>query len=472
MKLYNTLTKKIETIKPLNPPEVKIYICGPTVYDYAHLGHARTYINSDVLVRALKFFDYQPKVVMNITDVGHLTDDADQGEDKMEKKARQEKKDIWKVAQHYTDDFWQMAKSLNIQKPDVVCRATDYVPQMIKLVKALEEKGYTYKTSDGIYFDTSKLDDYGKLANVDLKQLKEGARVDKNTEKKNPTDFALWKFSKESEKRQMEWQSPWAKKSFPGWHIECSAMSMAQLGEQLDIHTGGVDHINVHHTNEIAQSEAVTGKKPFSKYWFHSEWLLIEGEKMSKSKKNFYCLQDVVDRGFSPLAVRYLFLQSHYRSSANFTWKGVESAQKAYDKLKEYMKSLNRSRRSLSQERMGRVSEYSARFDQYLADDLKLPQVIALVWEVVKSSLPNQDKRDLLLDWDQVLGLSLGQAMAKEPEVVPGKIKDLAQKRQELREQKKWQEADKVREEIENLGYVVEDTSQGFKIRKEAEFKK
>jgi cysteinyl-tRNA synthetase len=467
MKIYNTLSRQMEQFEPINPPHVGIYICGPTVYDYTHVGHLRTYINSDLLIRVLKYLDYQPQAVMNITDVGHLTGDRDMGEDKLEKKAQAEEKDIYEIAKFYTDYFFKSIEMVNIQRPDVVCKASEHIQEMIKLVQTLEEKGFTYKTSDGIYFDTSKFPEYTQLSGIKLDELKEGARVEKNPEKKNPTDFALWKFAKAEDKRQMEWSSPWAKHSFPGWHIECSAMSMKYLGDQFDIHTGGIDHINIHHTNEIAQAEAATGKKPFVKYWFHSNHLLVDGQKMSKSLKNFYTLDDVAKKGFKPLALRYLFLQSHYRTQANFTWQALKAAQAAYDKLLEYMASLEKSRSALSVERRTRVDEYNQEFRNLVSDDLKLPQALGLVWQAIKSNIPNTDKRDLILEWDQVLGLNLAKkTIVEKPIKAPKEVQDLIAKREQLRSAAKWQEADQVRLEIEKLGFQLEDQPLGTKVKK------
>ena len=409
MKLYNTLSRKIEEFKPLEKGKVGIYICGPTVYDYAHIGHAIAYVNADVLIRVLKWLDYEVKSVMNITDVGHLTDDADDGEDKMEKKAKAEEKTAEEIAEFYTKDFWQMTKMMNIEKPDVVCRATEYIKEMIELIKRLEEKGMAYKISDGMYFDTSKLKDYGKLARLDIEGLKEGARVEKNTAKKNITDFALWKFSKKEEKRQMEWDSPWGV-GFPGWHIECSAMSMKHLGESFDIHTGGIEHIPVHHTNEIAQSEGATGKQ-FVKYWFHSNHLMVEDEKMSKSLKNFLRVEDIKKKGFDPLSLRYLFLSGHYRTKMNFTWKGLAAAEEGYKKLKSMVSEWGgiKNRTSLSEEKLQKLQGLSLKFKQTVENDLAMPQALAVVWEMVKSNIPEQDKWELIQDWDRVLGLNLTQ---------------------------------------------------------------
>lgn len=455
MKLYNTLSRTVEEFKPLNPPKVGIYICGPTVYDYSHLGHSRTYVNSDVLVRALKWLDFEPYIVMNITDVGHLTSQADSGEDKMEKKARLENKPILEIAKFYTDDFWQMRQQLNILKPDQVTPATRYIPEMIALVKKLETKGYTYQTSDGIYFDTGKLKDYGRLAKLGLPGMKAGWRVDKNPEKKHPADFALWKLAAPGEKRQLEWDSPWGRHSFPGWHIECSAMSMKYLGATLDIHTGGVDHIPIHHTNEIAQSEAATGK-PFVRYWFHSNFLDINGEKMSKSLKNIIRLADLVKKGYDPLVLRYLFLTGHYRTKMNFTWAALAAAAVAFTKLKSMAADWQgkKERTQLSAEKLNRLQGFSLKFRQAVEQDLNLPQALAVVWEMAKSNLPEIDKWELINDWDSVLGLGLG-TVTKES--VPDEIQKLIKQREELRKNKNWAEADKLRKRIIDKGYRIED---------------
>jgi cysteinyl-tRNA synthetase len=455
MKLYNTLSRKIEAFEPLKPPRVGIYICGPTVYDYAHLGHSRTYVNSDILVRTLKWLDFEPYVVMNITDVGHLTSDSDTGEDKLEKQAKKEAKPILAIARFYTDDFWRMRHALNIWDPDKVTPATQYIPEMIELVKKLEAKGFTYKTADGIYFDTSKLSDYGKLARLDLAGMKAGWRVDKNPHKKHPADFALWKFAVPEEKRQLEWDSPWGQHSFPGWHIECSAMSMKYLGESFDIHTGGVDHIPIHHTNEIAQSEAATGK-PFVRYWFHSNFLEINGEKMSKSLGNFIRLEDVVKKGYDPVALRYLFLTAHYRTKMNFTWDALTAAAEAYARLKAMIAGWQavKERTTLSPEKLQKVQDFSRQFRAAVETDLNLPQALAVVWEMAKSNIPHQDKWELISDWDQILGLGL---RAVKPPAMTAEIKQLLWRREELRRRRQWAKADKLRQVLIDKGYKIED---------------
>jgi len=461
MKLYNTLTRKKQEFKPLNANQVKIYLCGPTVYWYPHIGNLRTYVNNDILIRALNYLGFKTKVVMNITDVGHLTGDRDIGEDKMEKAAREKKLDIWQLAKKYTDYFWQASAKLNIKKPDIVCKATDYIPSMISLVKKLEEKGYTYKTDDGVYFDTSKVKDYGSWFHLNLKGLQDGARVEKNSQKKNPADFALWKFAKPGEKRQMEWISPWGPHSFPGWHIECSAMAMHHLGNTLDIHAGGIEHIPVHHTNEIAQSQAVTGKQ-FVRYWFHSSHLLVDNQKMSKSLKNIYTLDQLEEKHFDPLDLRYFYLTAHYKSKLNFTWKALTGAQVSLNKLRETITGLSNQAKTGSDKQLKK--DWQKQFLQAINDDLNMPQALSLVWQLIKSSLlASQDKLDLLQSWDQVFGLDLFKKTEKTK--IPEKIKKLVKLRQKLRQEKKWQKADQLRQKIEDKGFIIEDSNRGIKIK-------
>src|SRR3989344_403674 len=472
LKIYNTLSHKIEDFKPIKPPEVGYYSCGPTVYDYAHIGHARTFVFADILQRVLEFDGIRVKRVMNITDVGHLTSDADSGEDKMEKGAARENKTVWEIAEFYTEDFFQMLSKLNIKKPEIITKATDYVSAMIDLVKKLEKNGFTYKLPDGIYFDTSKLSDYGKLTGQSFgelqKTLRAGIRVEMVEGKKNPTDFALWKFTPEGVKRQMEWDSPWGK-GFPGWHIECSAMSMEKLGETFDIHSGGVDHIPIHHTNEIAQSEAATGKK-FVNYWIHGEHLLVDGKKMSKSLGNFYRVEDIEKKGFSALALRYLFLSASYRIQMNFTWKSLAGAQRAYDSIKYQVSSIKYKKDSqrtvLSSDKLKTIDELRAKFTEAINDDLNMPAAVSVVWETLKSNIPSADKYDLVMLFDEVLGLELGKLKVQSEKLkVPEEILQLAKKREQLRKEKKFKEADEVRKELEQRGYIVEDTSEASIIK-------
>lgn len=486
LKLYNTLTRKLDNFKPLDPSLVTYYSCGPTVYDFAHIGHARTYIFADILQRVLELDGFKVKRVMNITDVGHLTSDADSGEDKLEKASKKENKSAWDIARFYTDDFMQMLQKLNIIKPQIICKATDHISSMIRIIELLEKKAFTYRIDDGIYFDTSKLPHYGILTGQTFdklqKTLKAGARVEMVTGKKHPTDFALWKFSYPngrsfdlaqddvSKKRQMEWDSPWGK-GFPGWHIECSAMSMEYLGDTIDIHTGGVDHIPIHHTNEIAQSEAATGK-PFVRYWLHADHLLVERQKMSKSLGNFYRVADLTQKGYVPLALRYLFLTAHYRTQLNFTWKALDGAQKALNSLIEQISNIQQ--RSSTGQTTNNFALYKKKFSDAVNNDLNMPQALAVVWEAVKSRLSGQEKYVLITLFDKVLGLNLResginhayrQAGNKEL-IIPEEITKLVEERELIRKEKKWEESDKVRQVLEKQGYQVEDTPDGPKVKK------
>lgn len=485
LKLYNTLTGKIEEFRPLNPPNVGYYSCGPTVYDFAHIGHARTYIFADILQRVLEFNGYRVKRVMNITDVGHLTSDRDTGEDKMEKGAAREQKTVWQIAEFYTQDFFDMLGKLNIKKPQIICRATDHIKEMIELIETLKKKGFTYIISDGVYFDTAKFTTYGKLTGQTFSRLqanlKAGIRVEVVTGKKHPTDFALWKFSYPqgrpfdpvqddvARQRQMEWDSPWGK-GFPGWHIECSAMSMKFLGKTIDIHTGGIDHIPIHHSNEIAQSQAATGKT-FVKYWLHAAHLLIEGQKMSKSLDNFYRILDLENKGFHPLALRYLFLTANYRLQMNFTWKSLGGAQNAFNALRGQISGIRnqmsgKERISLSEEKQQKVNWYRNEFTAAVNNDLGTAAGLAVVWQVVKSNIGPADKYDLLLLFDEVLGLGINQITEDKQQItIPEDIRELIAEREELRKERKWEEADRMRKKIEEKGYLVQDAPSGPKVK-------
>ena len=444
-----------------------MYSCGPTVSDFPHIGNLRAYVFVDILRRTLEFNGYKVNHVMNITDVGHLTSQADTGEDKMEAASKREKKDAWQIAKFYEKEFLRALEKLNILKPQIICRATEHIKEMIDLVKKLEEKGFAYRISDGIYFDTSKLSDYGKLANMPRSKILAGARIEVVSGKRHPTDFALWKFSpKEGLKRQMEWDSPWGV-GFPGWHIECSAMGMKYLNEHFDIHTGGVDHVLIHHTNEIAQNEAVTGHQVVN-YWIHNEFLLVERQKMSKSLRNFYNIHDIEEKGFNALSLRYLFLTCHYRSKMNFTWKGLEAAQNAYNKLVGIIKDWQHGEREVvSPEDVKKIDDFRKKFQEKINDDLNIPEALAIVWEVAKSNIPDPDKLDLILDFDQVLGLDL-ERVSRESRAsrVPQEITELVEKREELRKQGRWDEADKIRKEIEKSGFTIKDTPKGPKVKK------
>ena len=464
LKLYNSLSRKIENFKPIHPLQVGMYTCGPTVYSFAHIGNFRTYVSADLLFRVLKYNGYDVTYVINLTDVGHLTGDnlgdADLGEDRMEKAAQKEGKTAWEVAQFYGDVFIEDFHKLNLQDPLTFAKATDHIKEQIALVQRLEESGYTYEISDGIYFDTSLFPTYGELSNLD--EIKAGARVEINPEKRNSRDFALWKFSPPEStgiKRQMEWKSPWGK-GFPGWHIECSAMSMKYLGETFDVHTGGMDLRETHHPNEIAQAEAATGKK-FVNYWVHGAFILVNGEKMSKSKNNLYTIYDLEKEGYEPLSLRYLYLQAHYRQEMNFTFQALDAATNALKKLRQEVAEMG--------EPEGSVKEFEKRFFDAINDDLNMPQALAIMWELVKSDEPASAKANSIFKMDEVLGLNLQEEsmhIRNEEGIVPEHIKQLLDEREALRAQKQFTDADRMRIKIEKLGYIIEDNQKGTKIRK------
>lgn len=458
LRLYNTLTRQKEDFLPLQTKRVRMYACGPTVYHYAHIGNLRTYIFEDTLKRALLANGYRVKHIMNITDVGHLTDDADAGEDKMEKGARREGKTAWEIADFYTDAFKKDITALNILPPDKFPKATDHIKEQITLVKTLVKKGFTYEISDGIYFDTTKLDDYGKLALLDKQSLKAGARVAVGN-KKNPHDFALWKFTPAGQSRQMEWNA-FGKSGFPGWHVECSAMSIAYLGKQFDIHCGGIDHIPVHHTNEIAQSEAATGKKPWVKYWLHGEFLVLDAAKMAKSGENFITLQTLKEKDISPLAYRYFVLQTHYRKPLTFSWDALSAAQAGLEHLYDAVRALGDEK-----PRIG-CAEFEKEFMDAIHDDLNTPQALAVLWKLLKSNYPAHAKQASLLRFESTLGLGLDAVPAKAALAIPDDVKELLKQREEARKNNNWNDSDRLRDEIRAKGFIAEDTPRGQTLRK------
>jgi cysteinyl-tRNA synthetase len=461
LKLYNSLERKKSEFSPIQPGKVGLYTCGPTVYNFAHIGNLRTYIFEDILKRVLRYNDFQVKHVMNITDVGHLTGDRDMGEDKMEKGARREGRTAWEIAEFYTRAFESDIALLNIIEPDIWVKATDTISDQIELIKILEAKGYTYRTGDGIYFDTARFKDYTRLSHQNIESLREGARVEKNPEKRNATDFALWKFSPEGARRQMEWDSPWGT-GFPGWHIECSAMSMKYLGEQLDIHCGGTDHIDVHHTNEIAQSEAATGRKFFN-CWMHGAFLIIAGgKKMAKSDENFLTLQNAfVKKGISPLVYRFAAFQTHYRKPMEYSEESIQAARNGLQHLRNQVRQA--AQKSTGQK--GAVQEeFKTRFLEAINDDLNMPRAMAVVQDMLKSSMGDADKHATILDYDRVLGLSLDQV--DKLEKLPQEIKNLVAERQTARDVKDWAASDRLRDTIQDLGYLVQDTKGGMQVIK------
>lgn len=455
---YNTLTKKKEIFKAQEEHKVRMYSCGPTVYKDATIGNMRTNIFQDVLRRVLKYNGYELTHAMNITDVGHLVSDADEGEDKMVKSAKEMKLSPQEIAEHYTKLFFNDLNLLNIETPEIVCKATDHIKEMIEYVKRLIERGYAYETSTAVYFDVSKLDKYGILSGIKLDDQKAGARVEVDSEKKNPYDFALW--IKAPENHLMKWDSPWGK-SYPGWHIECSAMGQKYLGETFDIHTGGIDLIPTHHENEIAQSKGAYGKIP-AKYWMHGEYLLINGGKMSKSLGNVYLLKDIIDRGYDPLAYRLFTYSSSYRIKINFTWEAIDSNMKALIKLREgYQKHLNGAD-ELSDEEISNLEE---RFHKAINDDLNMPLAMSIVWDVVRNPIKSKKIAKLLDKFDTVLALDLARTPEKEEKNIPEEIIALAEQRRKARENKDWAESDRIRDEIKARGFNIKDTKDGYELK-------
>ena len=451
---YNTLTRKKEKFEPIEDNMVKIYTCGPTVYKDATIGNMRTFIFMDNLRRVLKYNGYNLKHVMNLTDVGHLVSDGDEGEDKMVKSAKEEGKTPEEIAKYYTKLFFKDLELLNIDMPEIICKATDYINDMLEFVKKLMANGYAYETSTAIYFDVSKLDEYGILSGIDVRKQKAGARVDVDEEKKNPYDFALW--IKAPENHIMKWDSPWGP-SYPGWHIECSTMSQKHLGEQFDIHTGGVDLIPTHHENEIAQSKGCTGKIP-ARFWMHGEFLLINGGKMSKSLGNVYLLKDIIEKGYEPLVYKYFCYTSHYRNKLNFTWDAIEASNKSLMKLRE---SYRRHLEGNEDVEDDVILDYKNRFLKAINDDLNMPLAMGIVWEVAKNEKKSKKFAELLLDFDRVLGLKIDKK-----DDIPEEVLKLVEERNVARKEKNWQKSDELRDKIQEYGYRIEDSKEGTKIEK------
>ena len=456
IKFYNTLTKTKDEFKPLEGNTVRIYTCGPTVYKDASIGNMKSFIFMDTLRRMLKYNGYELKHAMNITDVGHLVSDGDEGEDKMVKAAREEKKEPLEIAAYYTKKFLEDFDRLNIDRPEIICKATDHIQDMMNYVQKLLDNGYAYETSTAIYFDVSKLDKYGILSGIDLRNQKAGARVEIDEEKRNPYDFALW--IKAPKNHIMKWESPWGL-SYPGWHIECSAMGQKYLGEQFDIHTGGIDLIPTHHENEIAQSKGACGKIP-AKYWIHGEYLLINGGKMSKSLNNVYLLKDITQKGYDPLTYRLFTYSSSYRTKLNFTWEGIEASQKALEKLRAgYQKHLEGNEDILDEE----ISKYEENFHKAINDDLNMPLAMSVVWDVVKNPKKSKKLAKLLDKFDTVLALSLDKK-SENQEKIPEEVLKLAEERLKARQEKNWAESDRLRNEILALGYSIKDSKEGYEL--------
>ncbi len=460
LKLFNTLGREVQEFRPIGKI-VGIYTCGPTVYNFAHIGNLRSYLFEDVLKRTLLYNNFKVKHVMNITDVGHLTSDADEGEDKMLKGAKREGKTVWEIAEFYTKSFMSDIEKLNIIKADVVCKATDHIKEMIELVKKLEKNGYTYNAGGNVYFDVSKFKDYGKMARLNLEELKSGARVDVDINKRNPQDFVLWFTKSKFADQEMKWDSPFGT-GYPGWHIECSAMSMKYLGEQFDIHCGGIDHVPVHHTNEIAQSEAATGKK-WVNYWVHNEFLNIVGAKMAKSGENFITLQVLIDKGYDPLDYRYLCIGAHYRTQLQFTYESLDNAKNSLKKLREKIIEIKESKEKADPKK---IEEYKEQFKGLINEDLDTTKALAFLWAVLRSDeLNNKEKYELALDFDKVLGLNLDKVVGNI-EKLPAEIEKLVAERDSARKAKDWKKSDELRNYLVTSGYAVLDTPEGTKLRK------
>ncbi len=458
----NTLTKQKEKFKPIRKDEVRIYSCGPTVYKDATIGNMRTNIFQDVLRRVLRYNGYKIKHAMNITDVGHLVSDGDEGEDKMIKSAREENKTPLEIAEHYTQLFFNDLKDLNIETPEIVCKATDHIPEMLEYVEFLVKKSYAYETSTAIYFDISKLDKYPILSNLNLNDQKAGARVEVDEEKRNPYDFALW--IKAPKNHLMKWNSPWGP-SYPGWHIECSAMSLKYLGEQFDIHTGGIDLIPTHHENEIAQSKGRTGKIP-ANYWLHGEYLLINGGKMSKSLKNVYLLKDIKDKGYDPLVYKLFCYSCHYRNKLNFTWEGIDSAAKSLERLRNAYQIHLHGNDELGDVDIRKLSDIEENFHKAINDDMNMPLAMSYVWETAKFEKKNPNVAKLLMKFDTVLGLKIDVMQESNNGEIPEEILGLLEKRKVARDQKDWKKSDEIRDLLKEKGYMVKDTKNGQELDK------
>lgn len=453
MKIYNTATRSKEELKTIVEGKAGLYCCGPTVYSSPHIGNMYAYVCWDVLVRTLEFLGYDVHQVINVTDVGHLVADSDDGEDKMEKGSKKEGLTAWDLAKKYENEFVENLDKLNIKRPWKMPRATDHIPEQIELIKLIEKNGFTYQISDGIYFDTGKFSGYGDFAHLDMEKLKAGASLETNPEKKSQSDFALWKFSpKDGTKRQMEWESPWGK-GFPGWHIECTAMSTKYLENPFDIHTGGEDHIAIHHTNEIAQAFGAWGKQT-ANYWMHNAFITFKGAKISKSSGGLYAVMDLEKMGYDALDYRYMVLGSHYRKGMEFSEENLKAAKTARLKLNE-----------LAQGQVGTIDEgWLDKFREKISDDLAMPEALATIWIMWKSQMKIENKIATLLEMDKVLGLNLGKKVAEE--IIPQEIKDLAQKRAEAKTNKDWVKADELRDLIKEKGYTLEDGKEGVKINK------
>jgi cysteinyl-tRNA synthetase len=467
LKLYNTLGRELQEFRPIEAGKAGFYGCGPTVYNYAHIGNLRAFVFQDVLARALGWLGYEVTHVMNVTDVGHLQGDNDYGEDRMVKSAREKGKTIWEIAEFYTAAFLSDMDGLNIRRPKVLCKATDHVPEMIALIERIQARGFAYQAGGNLYFDVSKLPDYGKLALLKLDDQRAGARTGVDGNKRNPADFALWFTKSKFEGQAMLWDSPWGR-GYPGWHIECSAMSMKYLGEQFDIHSGGIDHIPVHHTNEIAQSEAATGKK-WVNYWLHNEFLLLSGAKMAKSSGNFITLSSLIDEGFHPMDYRYFLLGAHYRAQQTFTKEALESARTARRALRQRVQKLKAEAKSVPDRPHGKAEDYLVAFRAHVEDDLNTPRALAELWGLLKDpQAMGEDVLAAVREMDSVLGLALAEGAPEGDPLEDGlkaEIEALIAERIAAKRAKDFARADAIRDGLKARGIVLEDGPGGTSYR-------
>ncbi|MGI6680607.1 MAG: cysteine--tRNA ligase [Bdellovibrionota bacterium] len=484
LRFYNTETRKVEDFKPIDPREVKMYCCGPTVYNYAHIGNLRAYIFEDVLRKTIKHAGYNLKHVMNITDVGHLTSDLDTGEDKMLVAAKREQKDVLELARYYESAFFEDTKALNIERPDIVCRATETIDEIIKFIVQLDKKGYVYVADGNVYFDTSKFKNYGKMAGLKLDNLLHGLRVKEDKNKRNKTDFVLWFTNSKYTNHILSWPSPWGEFGYPGWNIECSAMAIKHLGERLDIHCGGIDHINVHHTNEIAQSEGLLGHK-WCNFWMHGAFLEVKSGKMSKSTGEFLTLKVLKEKGYDPICYRYLCLTAHYRSPLSFTFESLDAAKSAYNKLKSLVLALkddveleNKASNKASKEASKKVlkeasnkelEKYQEMFDSFFANDLDTPKVISNMWIMLRDeSLSSAIKLKVLNYIDRILSLGIDEFQKEEKLELSQDVKNIIEERKQARANKDWQKSDELRDKLLNeYGLEIKDVSKDeFELKK------
>ncbi|MFP4638249.1 MAG: cysteine--tRNA ligase [Spirochaetaceae bacterium] len=470
LRLFNTLGRRVQDFVPIEDKKVGMYTCGPTVYQYAHIGNLRSYVFEDVLRRALEYFGYDVRHVMNVTDVGHLTDDADEGEDKVIRSAREMGKTVWDIAEHFTEAFFSDITRLNIEEPTVVCKATDHIDDMIEMIKRIEANGYTYQAGGNVYFDTSKFPNYGELALLDRQEQQAGARIEVDSNKRHPRDFVLWFTKSKFEHQAMIWDSPWGR-GYPGWHIECSAMSTKYLGEHFDIHTGGVDHIAVHHTNEIAQTEAATGGK-WVNYWIHGEFLLMDTGKMSKSKGNFVTLGVLEEEGFEPLDFRYLCLGAHYRSQLQFSYDALVAARRArrniLDRVAALKDEAGESGAGATAEHSERYRAWLQQFEEHLTDDLNVPKCLADLWGSIKDDMLSvRERLDLVDRMDRVFALDLlGAEASTDISLLEEDIRRLVEERSEARRRRDFARADEIRDLLKERGIILEDTPEGTRWKK------